>query len=939
MTKKLEVVKSNISINDSVNGKYNIFCPISNNHIIEEQFKSIDVSGEKDLLNKILSKNLTDNSSGITIEPHPFDYKLIEDLLKKFGLANAVVQKYCDNVIGKGIYIESEDEDLVKDMEKWMRDSVFKPNLKGTFKEGLSKGSGFMEIAGFLNPGLMHSTKTVNSNTMYIQKDKYGTILKFVQFIGEDIARAKKEDLIEFDPAEMLHITINKIGSNLYGYGIIYSTLPTTNNFLLVQDSMHKLIKRKANNPIHVKMGNVEKNDWPTQNDIEGFGKNLTFMNESTEWVTGPNIEMNVLNFGPLGEKFQSILDNDYKLLSYSYQVPETILGAGNIAEGLAGEQKESFLKTCQALQEELEIALRTQIFDILAERFGKKDIEYKICFDTMTDSERNRRIIALKDLVGANVSPGLKKEIERRISYLLDIDFEVVDEENERINNPVSTINPDGSTNDLNKSEQPEKDKLTSDNSEQDKLSGDKTEKDRLETSIIEIKEKINDYPLSMLLKAVNDNSKGIYKNISHYITDKTDETLQTDVTIKEWVKTDYAGYKDAIIQHIKEDNFDDLRASGKTELKAGYLSTAQIEKLREVFIEGFKDNNGIKGISEKIKSNVDIGNLYEHTSRKLVKDEDGNNIILLDKNVRSDMIARTEIVRLTAEGAMIKMKTQGIETCKWVVAETERTCPECLALDGQIFEVANLDNSPPLHPNCACHVESVETQQEHFAKIRNILEEGKKLKLSPQEIELKLSEVLDIPYETLQKFTDSVSHMENKFKTKEGWVTTYNDRHIYIDDQGNAHSGEDAKFYGDRDKSWKPTMSQEEADKWAKDSTVNETIYHGTSAKNAQSIKDNGFKEGYEGRGIYLSDDKEEASFYLDVRPEKGELLKTKVNVKNMKEVSREDKIKILSYKSNWEKIKGESPDGFFYNVNMKTGSFKHYVIFNPKAITVIK
>ena len=95
-----------------------------------------------------------------------------------------------------------------------------------------------------------------------------------------------------------------------------------------------------------------------------------------------------------------------------------------------------------------------------------------------------------------------------------------------------------------------------------------------------------------------------------------------------------------------------------------------------------------------------------------------------------RADMIARTETSRAMNEASNMTYIQSGVVKQKeWLVTEDDRTCPECLAMDGAIVdledtftdasapaqseeeqqaanEVTESDgiNCPPLHPNCRC-------------------------------------------------------------------------------------------------------------------------------------------------------------------------------------------------------------------------------------------
>ena len=72
-----------------------------------------------------------------------------------------------------------------------------------------------------------------------------------------------------------------------------------------------------------------------------------------------------------------------------------------------------------------------------------------------------------------------------------------------------------------------------------------------------------------------------------------------------------------------------------------------------------------------------------------------------------RSQMIARTEIIRAHAEGELDAFETLGVEKItaevEWSVS-TLNPCPECEEMDGKTFTIEEARGLIPLHPNCKC-------------------------------------------------------------------------------------------------------------------------------------------------------------------------------------------------------------------------------------------
>ena len=372
-------------------------------------------------------------------EEHPFEYKTIENLTKKFGLISAILDKISDFTLGPGISIESKHEDQVKIIEQWIRKNKFKSKLPSWFKEGLSKGSSYLEVAGLSDKEKESMVKNVSSDSIFIKRNDVGEIEEYNQFVGNDLNRIGDDDINTLIKDDIIQLDINKIGNGAYGYGIVFAGLGIINNFLQAQKDAHTLMERKSGAPLHVKLGDSEKEDYPEQADIDAFGNKLQFMNSATEWVTGPNVEMNVIDFGNISEKFEAILLNDLKLLSYVFQVPETIMGAsqagGLSATGQNDVQMDAFERNIKSYQEQIGFVIATKIFDLVLINSGVpiESIDYEIIWGEQSEDDKREKIKAYSELLG-KVSEGLKKQIEERIANIEDFDVEEIERENKRM-------------------------------------------------------------------------------------------------------------------------------------------------------------------------------------------------------------------------------------------------------------------------------------------------------------------------------------------------------------------------------------------------------------------------------------------------------------------------------------------------------------------------
>ncbi len=118
--------------------------------------------------------------------------------------------------------------------------------------------------------------------------------------------------------------------------------------------------------------------------------------------------------------------------------------------------------------------------------------------------------------------------------------------------------------------------------------------------------------------------------------------------------------------------------------------------------------------------------GTSYDELKAKLLEGwEAGESIPDLTKRVneifdgwekwRAERLARTESIRGSNQGALETYKASGVvDRVMWLATPTEKTCQECIDLDGK---VVNLDddffdadygdgNAPPRHPSCRCTV-----------------------------------------------------------------------------------------------------------------------------------------------------------------------------------------------------------------------------------------
>lgn len=556
-------------------------------------------------------------------EEHPYNFKDTIGLYKSFSMAYGAVDKIVDFAVGPGFYVKADDNRAQKIIEDFLKEEEFGIILRSWLRDALVTGNGFMEIAN--SEGGMPKIKVLSPINMFVKREKDGTIKGYTQVVG-----GLRGEKIEFTFEEIAHLKHNCIGNEAYGIGIIYPTLDIINKLLKCQKDMQTLLERKANAPYHVKIGSIEKDIVPSQSDITSAANRLSSIKANQEWVTDPYWDIKVVDTGNLSEKFSIPLEHYQNLLFYGFQVPQVLMGAGSIPEGLAKVQMDAFERRIQSIQAEVEKIIEQQIFKRILVSNGFSNVHVEFEWGQPSNEDNRAEIEKITNLLNnPYLRFELKRALEDRIALLMNLEV----------------------------SEEPEKEKEKELNKPQPQLPGQNAES----------------------------------LNESFF-----------DDTLEEWINNEQFNFKDYlsnIRKYLKsEDSFSQLKAQNEIELTAGKLSTDQIVNLRKVLLNSFKKGFSMNQISKLIKKEVNPQDLFQ------VKENGEIGDLLVSKESRPIMIARTETIRASNEGALIQFKEDNVERVEWVATISLRTDPDCLELNGKIFEISEARGMIPLHPNCRC-------------------------------------------------------------------------------------------------------------------------------------------------------------------------------------------------------------------------------------------
>ena len=174
-------------------------------------------------------------------------------------------------------------------------------------------------------------------------------------------------------------------------------------------------------------------------------------------------------------------------------------------------------------------------------------------------------------------------------------------------------------------------------------------------------------------------------------------EEKQNPNLVLKEWLGFNYNEYLSFIKVFIRMDNFDLLKATNELDLRLGKLDSIKIDKLKTVLIDGFDKGSSIREIQRDILDRVDLPSL-----KKL---QNGELVTRMPRDYRALVVARTETTRVANEGSKLEYKEGGVKAYRWVAALSDRTCPVCEGLNGQLFSINN-KIVPPAHVMCRCTI-----------------------------------------------------------------------------------------------------------------------------------------------------------------------------------------------------------------------------------------
>ena len=128
--------------------------------------------------------------------------------------------------------------------------------------------------------------------------------------------------------------------------------------------------------------------------------------------------------------------------------------------------------------------------------------------------------------------------------------------------------------------------------------------------------------------------------------------------------------------------------------------VTAAMDSQISRVLAQGLADGDGVRTMAAKLRATIDGTGV----SKLAIKDTLGRAIPAAR---RASMIAQTEIIRAHHQAMIQEYKDYGLYgvqvKAEWKTAGFN-VCPECQALEGNIYTLKEIESMIPLHPRCKC-------------------------------------------------------------------------------------------------------------------------------------------------------------------------------------------------------------------------------------------
>jgi SPP1 gp7 family putative phage head morphogenesis protein len=140
---------------------------------------------------------------------------------------------------------------------------------------------------------------------------------------------------------------------------------------------------------------------------------------------------------------------------------------------------------------------------------------------------------------------------------------------------------------------------------------------------------------------------------------------------------------------------------------LSAAFNQPFHADRVASIYTRAFSDLKGVTAAMDSQMSRVLADGLARGDGPYAIARAMTNRVDAVGRT-RARLIARTETIRAHHVATIQEYRNADVLNvvikAEWLTAGDGNVCPECAALEGQVFELDEIEPLIPLHPNCRC-------------------------------------------------------------------------------------------------------------------------------------------------------------------------------------------------------------------------------------------
>lgn len=247
------------------------------------------VQGIQDRLMKptsyIASGEKTDFYDISTTDLKRVPFEDLEKLYLSDPMVFSGINLFSQACLGRGFYVESDNERAKTLCEKALNLVSFKPTLLGAIANTLLYGVGFQEIIWSEDEKDILGYKLIDPKTIKIKWDQAGTITEFGQMIKGSLKAT-------FKPSQIIFYKFFQIADGMEGIGFVEPIKDDLEIKQDVENSIREMVKKFAYPALH-----VIKKGAKRRSELDEIKKDFKEFDRKTFFATNESFEIKPLDF------------------------------------------------------------------------------------------------------------------------------------------------------------------------------------------------------------------------------------------------------------------------------------------------------------------------------------------------------------------------------------------------------------------------------------------------------------------------------------------------------------------------------------------------------------------------------------------------------------------------------------------------------------------